>query len=533
MWQSGWRDRIWSQLDQPWDLIVIGGGITGAAILREASRVGLRALLVEAGDFGSGTSSRSSKLVHGGFRYLRNAQIALTIESVRERERLQREGRGLVNPLSQLLVNMPGDRIPPWVFGLGLGLYDLLALKWGHKRYDADGLLALCPQLKGAATLGGYRYIDANTDDARLVLRILREAVRDGGVALSYARAERLLRTASGRVCGVALQDLARHGRNAEVQAPVVISAVGAWADELRQQVGARSRLRLLRGSHLVLPHKRLPLSRSVNILHPADHRPVYALPWESVTIVGTTDVDHDRPPESDPAISDAEAEYLIRFLGRAFPSLELDASDVVSTFSGIRSVVDTGKANPSKESREHAIWQESGLLTVTGGKLTTFRLMAQAALRRVRSRLPGNPRFHARQRVLDETSAEMLSGVELEAPMRLRLLGRYGLEAPEFLHASSPDELVPVAPTQTLWAELRWGARNEGVMHLDDLLLRRVRLGLQLPSGGLDQIARVREIVQKELAWPDETWEKELQNYTHLWRRSYAPPELTAGPSV
>ncbi|MGD8814631.1 MAG: FAD-dependent oxidoreductase, partial [Anaerolineales bacterium] len=133
MWDRGWRDRIWSQLDQRWDLIVIGGGITGSAILREASRAGLKALLVEAEDFASGTSSRSSKLVHGGFRYLSNGQLRLTYESVRERERLLREGRGLVNPLGFLLVNMVGDRYPPWIFGVGLAVYDLIAIKWGHK----------------------------------------------------------------------------------------------------------------------------------------------------------------------------------------------------------------------------------------------------------------------------------------------------------------------------------------------------------------------------------------------------------------
>jgi len=527
MWDMGWRDRIWARLDRPWDLIVIGGGITGAAILREASRVGLRGLLLEAGDFGSGTSSRSSKLVHGGFRYLRNAQISLTIESVRERERLLREGRGLVNPLGQLLVSMPGDRMPPWVFGIGLGLYDLIALKWGHKRYDADGLLTLCPQLEGAATLGGYRYIDAHTDDARLVLRILREAVGDGGVALNYARVEHLLRRVSGQVCGVMLRDLDPAGRQreAEVQAPVVISAVGAWADELRIQIGARSRLRLLRGSHLVLPAARLPLSRSVNIFHPADQRPVFAFPWEDVTIVGTTDVDHSRDLERDPWISPAETEYLMNFLSRAFPSLELSTNDVMSTFSGIRSVIDTGKANPSKESREHAIWRESGLLTVTGGKLTTFRLMAQAALRRVRTRLPGKPRFHSRQRVLDAASVDILASIDLEPSMRLRLLGRYGLEAPDFLAGNSPEDIESIPPTQTLWAELRWAARNEGVVHLDDLLLRRVRLGLQLPDGGLHQIERLRTIVQQELAWSDKAWDQELAAYKRLWLRSYSPP--------
>ena len=169
MWTSGWRERVWSSLDQPWDLIVIGGGITGAGILREAARIGLRALLVEAHDFASGTSSRSSKLVHGGFRYLQNAQIRLVRQSVRERERLLKEARGLVNPLGFLLVNYSGDSIPDWVFGAGLAVYDLLALKWGHCHYDAYDIREFYHSLREEGLLGGYRYFDAQTDDARLV----------------------------------------------------------------------------------------------------------------------------------------------------------------------------------------------------------------------------------------------------------------------------------------------------------------------------------------------------------------------------
>jgi glycerol-3-phosphate dehydrogenase len=348
-------------------------------------------------------------------------------------------------------------------------------------------------------------------------------------VALNYARAVHLLRQASGRVCGIALRDLDPAGRDreTEVLAPVVISAVGAWADDLRMQIGARSRLRLLRGSHLVLPAAQLPLTRSINIFHPEDQRPVFAFPWEGVTIVGTTDVDHGRDAEQDPAISPGEIDYLMSFLRRAFPSLGLSTDDILSTYSGIRSVVDTGKADPSKESREHAIWQESDLLTVTGGKLTTFRLMAQAALRAVRGRLPGSPRLHSRQRVLNGTSVEVLSDADIDASLRLRLTGRFGIEVADFLLDLSQEDMEPIPPTQTIWGELRWAARNEGIVHLDDLLLRRVRLGLQLPEAGLSQLGRMRELVQQELAWSDERWDQELEAYRTLWLRSYAPPGM------
>ena len=206
MWQPGWRDHIWAQLDQKWDLIVIGGGITGAGILLEATRAGLKTLLVEGNDFSSGTSSRSSKLVHGGFRYLKNGQVKMTLISVHERERLLREGRGLVIPLGFLMVNFKSDRLPAWLFGVGLTIYDMLALKRGHRYYDSTGIQQLCPQLNNRELLGGYRYFDAETDDARLVLRVIREAVRQGGVALNYARVEDLIYSQSGQVCGIQLR---------------------------------------------------------------------------------------------------------------------------------------------------------------------------------------------------------------------------------------------------------------------------------------------------------------------------------------
>ncbi|MEW6567949.1 MAG: glycerol-3-phosphate dehydrogenase/oxidase [Chloroflexota bacterium] len=527
MWNQGWRDRAWSELDRPWDVIVIGGGITGAGILREAVRAGLRTLLVEAHDFASGTSSRSGKLVHGGLRYLRTGQLGLTLQSVRERERLLREGRGLVCPLPQLMVCFRRDPIPPWVFGAGLALYDLLALKWGHRRYGPSGLRALCPPLADSDLLGGYRYFDAQTDDARLVLRLIREAVRAGGIALNYARVEGLLRRHSGRVSGVILRDQApgASGRTAEVQAPVVISATGAWADELRAQVGGVPRLRHLRGSHLFFPAARLPLTRAVCFLHPHDHRPLYVFPWEGVIIAGTTDVDHGRPVETDPAIQPAEAEYLLTALRHVFPSLDLGLDDVLATQAGIRAVVGTGKADPSQESREHVLWEEDGLLTVTGGKLTTFLRMACDALHAVRSRLPVTCHLDDRARVLEVPPSEGFLATELDPSTRLRLLGRYGADASALLAAAHPDELKPIDGCLPLWAELRWAARAEGVVHLEDLLLRRVRLGLTAPCGGLPLLDRIRRLAQAELGWDDDRWQHEAQAYAALWKACYSPP--------
>ena len=538
MWESGWRDQVWSQLQVDWDLIVIGSGITGAGILREATRAGLRTLLLEANDFASGTSSRSSKLVHGGFRYLENAQVRLTFESVRERERLLKEGRGLVTPLGFLIASYRGDTIPAWVFGAGLIIYDLLAVKWGHRHYDALDMHALCPPLRQQDLLGGYRYFDAQADDARLVLRVIAEAVLAGGVALNYANVQSLLRRRDGSVCGVALQDMAPEGnhRSLELQASLVINATGAWVDELRAQLGGRPRLRRLRGSHLVFPSRLIPLTRAVSLLHPRDGRPVFAYPWEGMVIVGTTDVDHGEPLERDPLISSGEVDYLMELVQYAFPDLGLTPDDVQATYSGIRPVINTGKLDPTKESRQHVLWLERGLLSVAGGKLTTFRIMAFDVLKAARGQvahlIDRSTLRYAGQRVLDPPPSEEIMDASLDRPACMRLIGRLGADAPKLLQLAHPSELQRIPGTPALWAELRWAAHAEASVHLDDLLLRRVRLGLLLPRGGLQDIPtaegepglmeRIRRIVQPEMGWDDARWQAELSQYTHLWHNCY-----------
>lgn len=531
MWTQGWRDTIWSNLEQPWDLIIIGGGITGAGILREARRAGLHALLVEAHDFASGTSSRSSKLVHGGFRYLKDARIRLTLISVRERERLIKEGRGLVNPLGFLLANYNGDAIPGWVFGGGLAMYDLLALKWGHRHYDSLDMHELCPVLNEDGLSGGYRYFDAQTDDARLVLRIIQEAVADGAFALNYARVTDLLRTCNGQVCGIRLCDESPNGngRTIEIQSKVVVNATGAWADELRSHINEQARLRKLRGSHLIFSTQRLPLTRSVTFLHPEDGRPVFAIPWEGVTLFGTTDVDQEKSMAglpTDPQISPEEARYLLQAVRFAFPGQELSFQDVLSVFAGVRPVIDTGKINPSKESREHVLWDENGLLTVAGGKLTTFRLMAHSALQKVVVRLPGKPRFDPQLCMLTEPVEGLQLPSGLSPRTRLRLIGRHGVNTPAIIASALEGEWESIGGSSALWAELRWAARAEGVVHLDDLLLRRTRLGLLLPDGGSACLERIRAIAQPELGWDNERWMAEASQYTNLYKQCYHLPE-------
>jgi len=524
----GSRQEFWDNPDRQYDLVVIGGGITGAGILREASRAGIKTLLVEAQDFAAGTSSRSAKLVHGGLRYLQNAQVRLTLESVRERDRLLREGTGLVSPLGFIFTSYRGDRLPGWVYGAGMAFYDLLARRWNHRRFSRVETLQCFPRLCQEGLVGWHQYYDAQVDDARLVLRVIQEAAATGGTAVNYASADQILQMEDGRVCGVRICDRTSKGvsRSVEVQSSAVINATGCWADNLRVHVGGKKRLRQLRGSHLVFPAQRFPLSQAICFSHPVDHRPLFAFPWEGVTLFGTTDVDHridDEPLPNEPAISSLELDYLMVALDHYFPELRLGEPDIQASFSGVRAVVNTGKANPSKESREHVLWDEHGLLTVTGGKLTTFRLMAHEALRRIRSRLPGKPDFNPRLRVLDHVEDNGLESEDFVE--QYRLIGRYGRSAAELYKLACPGDLDPIPNTPYIWGELRWAAREEGVVHLDDLLLRRVRLGLLSTGGGLPFINRIREIAQPELGWDTGRWNKEVERYARIWHTSYSHP--------
>lgn len=535
IWNLASRREAWNQIDQPWDILVIGGGITGAGILREAARLGLRCLLVEQRDFAWGTSSRSSKLVHGGLRYLKSGQVALTWASVQGREQLLTDGPGLVDPLGFLLADYEGDSPGRLIYSAGLTVYDLLAMQWSHRYYTPHDFQMLAPYISPTGLRGGFQYQDAQTDDARLVLRVLREAAADGGVALNYVRAGKLVRDANGRVIDVVLED--QSGSDLEptktVSARVIINATGAWADQLRGQIGAEKRIRPLRGSHLIFSASRFPLAQAVSVMHPFDGRPVFAFPWEGVTLVGTTDVDCPSPLERDPAITPEEVAYLMAAITAQFPALNLSLDDVISTFAGIRPVIGSGKADPSEESRDHVMWQEDGLLTVTGGKLTTFRQTARAVLEQVCGRLGSEDTpakdllatLHENTPVLNPVDETFPDLDHLNTEMQRRLLGRYGEEAIDLLASARPEELELITETSFLWAELSWAARVEGVVHLDDLLLRRVRLGLLLDRGGEALLPRIEEICRSELDWDEARWNEEVAAYRQLWRDAYSLP--------
>ncbi|MCG2583299.1 glycerol-3-phosphate dehydrogenase/oxidase [Massilia sp. TS11] len=510
---------------QPWDLLVIGGGITGAGIVFEAARRGLRALLVEQRDFAWGTSSRSSKLVHGGLRYLKQGQLHLTRESVRERQALMRSAPGLVQAQGFAFGDYADGKMSRRLFLLGLAIYDWLGGLRERHYLALQDFLMLAPNVARGGLLGGMRYTDAKTDDARLVLRVLQEARAAGASVINYVAADALVRDAAGRVAGARLRDV-RSGEDAQVAAAVVINATGAWAERLGSAPQAGLKLRPLRGSHLVLPAWRLPLAQAVSLMHPADGRPVFAYPWEGATLVGTTDVDHGADLQQEARITRAELDYLLAALRHQFPQLALGEDDVLASFAGVRPVLDSGQADPSKETREHALWLEPGLLTVAGGKLTTFRVIALDVLRRVASQLP---HWHGdlRARPVFERAPVLRDARGLGPQAQARLLGRYGAQAQDLIDAAAPDELEPIPGTETLWAELRWAARHEDVQQLDDLLLRRTRLGLLLRAGGAAHAERLRAICQPELGWSAERWAAEWRAYLALCEQNYSLPKV------
>jgi len=514
------RASLWPEIEGPWDVLIIGGGITGAGILRLASLAGLKALLVEQHDFSSGTSSRSSKLVHGGLRYLRQGHFRVTRQSVAERERLIREAPGLVYPLDFLLPVYQGQGGRRAAYRLGLYLYDLLAGRKTRFSLSRREFACRVPALGSAGLEGGLGYQDALADDARLVLRLIFESLAAGGRAINYACAKTLLFDSSGSVCGAVIADQAS-GATAEARARVVINAAGAWVDQIRGRLGRPPVIRPLRGSHLVFPHRALPVNQGITFPHPRDRRPVFVLPWEGVTLVGTTDLDQRSGLAADPVISAGERDYLLSALEAYFPDLRPAAQNIMATFCGIRPVVGGGHRNPSRETRDMLILDERGLLTVTGGKLTTFRLLALKALAAAGKRLNLDAADLAAKAVYTPPGASLLPGTGTEEG---RLYGRYGPAARQLVEEAGAAEMRPIPGSPYLWAELKYAARHEMACHLDDLLLRRLRLGLLLPGGGAGLLDSLKEVILPAMGWDQHRWQAECARYLEIWNRSYSP---------
>jgi glycerol-3-phosphate dehydrogenase len=423
--------------------------------------------------------------------------------------------------LSFIFAHYQGSFPGPRVFGGLLAVYDALAGKRNHLYHPLQQLRYLAPGLKETGLQGGTQFFDAVTDDARLVQRVLDEARADGAEALNGMRVIELLRE-NGRVTGLLAED-SETGQRHGFSARAVAQATGAWADQLRSKTGLEH-IRPLRGSHLLLPAWRLPAAHAFSFMHHADKRPVFVFPWEGATVIGTTDLDHPAPLSEEARISAAEVDYLLEACAQQFPAAAIKAADVLSTWAGVRPVVSDGAEGrkPSDEKREHALWVEPGCVTLAGGKLTTFRLLALEVLQACAPMVGRTVADHGAATFAALSAAPM---PHLSPAQQKRLAGRYGRALPQVLALVEEQGADHVAGTDTLWAELAWAAEQELVLHLDDLLLRRTRLGLLLARGAAAELPRIRALCQARLGWDDARWEQEEQRYLTLWQQCYSLP--------
>lgn len=505
-----------ASLNPHYDVIVIGGGITGAGVAREAAAAGLRTLLVEQRDYAWGTSSRSSKMVHGGLRYLAGGHFTLTRNAVRERQRLLDQAPGLVDRMRYVMPHYRKQFPGPWLFSRVLWLYDRFAGERYRQSINPVEMLQWLPGLRTDGLKAASGFSDAVTDDARLVLRVLDEARALGAETHNYVRATHVDKPDDAPWSVTIEGQHPQRFRQQTLSASLVVNATGAWADRLWRESHGKEHIRPLRGSHVVVPFSRLPVSVSLTLSHPKDKRPVFIFPWLGRTVIGTTDLDHSDDLDDEPRISDEEMTYLFEAVQYAYPTACIERGDVISTWAGIRPVVTKkSRRTPSSESREHVIWDEGGLVSVAGGKLTTFRRIARDVL------VIGSPRLG--HMILREEDAPIFQPVppvprppEVSHLTWHRLRGQYGARIRELLKAG-PLEAIP--GTHYLWAELHWSAQNESVVHLDDLLLRRTRLGLILPQGARDLMPEIRRRLARELVWSEERWQQEIDRYLTLWR--------------
>ena len=486
------------------DMVVVGGGITGAGVARDAALRGLRVALVERGDFAIGTSSRSSKLIHGGVRYLEMGDVALVFEAVRERQRLMRLAPHLARPQSFVLpVYEARKKHSVFILDVGLTLYDLLASFAGvmhHRALRTKALRRLEPLLRAEGLDGGVRFWDAMTDDGRLVMANVRGALRAGAVPVSrVAFVEPVWK--NNRLLSVRLRDELT-GQTFLVATQMVVSATGPWTDELLakwKHAPVQKSLTPSKGVHVVVPRTLLPLTQAV-MMTAADGRVVFALPWPHATVLGTTDTAYSGDMREPPAtVSDAQ--YLIDTANQHFapPQRPLALGDVISTWSGIRPLVANAAESSYKTSREHVVSTDPrGLVTIAGGKLTTYRVMAEAtvdaALKLLpaqkvaelrpsptaRLPLPGADDLVGVNRPLETLAAALESQHGVDASVARHLAMSYGSDALDVLAicAVEPEGRERVlADLPFLWGELAWLTREEMVLTLTDLCVRRTQL--------------------------------------------------------
>ncbi|MBI3185893.1 MAG: glycerol-3-phosphate dehydrogenase/oxidase [Myxococcales bacterium] len=528
------RDRAFSALGATqFDLLVIGGGITGCGVARDAALRGFKVALVEKADFASGTSSKSSKLIHGGLRYLEHAQFRLVFEGTNERALLMRLARHLVQPLPFLVPAYKESRPGLLKLDVGLWVYDAMAgfksFKL-HRTYRGPKVLELEPGLRTEALKGAIVYYDCLTDDGRLTLENALDAKALGTVVVNYARLEKLVRDGTGRVAGAEVADLDPASRRspASVRAKVVVNATGPWTDQLRALAGGSRLLKPTKGVHVVLDAARLPLRHAVVMLARRDHRVMFGIPWGQRTVLGTTDTFHEGTPEQVFATSD-DVQYLLETANHYFPAADLGEGDVLATWAGLRPLLAPGApdVDASDISREHHLLEEPGFVTIAGGKLTTYRRIAAEVVDAVARQLGSSAPCTTAERWLPGAdgiaSEEELS--ELREMLRLRGLSEagarhlsnvYGVRAQRVAARAGRDgggsPLDPELPY--LMAEVDEAVDSEMARSLEDVLSRRVPLLLRGRDQGLAAATAVAERMAKKLGWDGGRTREELERY-------------------
>ena len=513
--ESGrWRERVRRRLQlEAFDLAVIGGGITGAGIARDAALRGLRVALLEARDFASGTSSRSSRLVHGGVRYLEHGHLHLVFESSRERRILLNIAPHLVRPLPFMWPVYRHARVSRFRLSLGLGLYDALSMFRNvarHERLSRDLVLAREPQLRADQLVGGARYHDASTDDARLTLANVVSAVEAGAAVLNHASVTGL-EFVSGRARGLRAHDDIT-GDDFTVRAKTIVNATGPWSDDVRamesrieQQTVAGSR-----GAHIAVPRRRVGNREAVTMLHPVDGRVLFTLPAGDETIIGTTETPAGAGDRESRA-SNEDVAYLLLAANSYFPRADLTAADVIAAWSGIRPLArQLATSDVGSASREHTIARgPKGVVHVTGGKLTTYREMAAQVVDIVAGPealaertdvvpLPGGDRS------VEDVRSEAAEVID-DSEVRDRLVLSYGSRWRDVwsLGEADPRLRERVVPSRSVVsAEFVHGVQREMAMTLGDLLIRRTHLAFETADQARSVAPVVANIIQPLLDW-------------------------------
>jgi glycerol-3-phosphate dehydrogenase len=498
------------------DVLIVGGGITGAGVALDAASRGLRTGLVERDDFASGTSSKSSKLVHGGLRYLQNGDVRLVYEALRERQRLRHNAPHLVRLLPFLIPIFSKDGlINPKIaraLGSAMWMYDLTGgARIGklHKRLKKGAAVAHMPTLPEGRLAGAYLYYDAAADDARLTLTIARTAaVRHGAIVANHTSLVELLHDAAGQVRGAVVE---ADGQRIEVAARCVVNAAGVWSDDVRalDEGADPDSIRPAKGIHITVPWEKVQNDIAVVVPVPKDKRSVFVVPWLpngdgtfALTYIGTTDTDYDGPVD-DPQCTPEDVAYLLDAINLAVRE-PLTTDDVVGTWAGLRPLVKAASSGRTADlSRRHKVnTSSSGVVSVTGGKLTTYREMAEDAVDAVVHRLDGLPRSAKRSRTRRE---RLLGGDGARSGTSPHLAGRYGDEAAAVLVLTDadPDLARPlVEGLPYLRAEAVHAVRHEMARSVDDVLSRRTRARLQARDASAAAAADVAALLAAELGW-------------------------------